>query len=47
MLKCELGWRAIFQVRAASIGAVAHDIDGFYNSRQRHSAHSFVRPAQL
>ena len=46
-LKSELVWRTAFQTRAEAQRALARYIDGFYNPTRRHSALSFVSPAQF
>lgn len=46
-LKSELIWRHDFRTRAEAVDALACYIEGFYNSRRRHSALGFTSPARF
>jgi putative transposase len=43
-IKSELIWRASYKTRACATSALGQYIDGFYNSRRRHSALGYQSP---
>ena len=44
-IKSELIWRTAFASRAEAANAIGQYIEGFYNSRRRHSSLGYVSPA--
>lgn len=46
-LKSELIWRTVYQTRRQAEIAIARYIDGFYNPIRRHSALTYLNPAQF